>query len=168
MASILNARQARFVAEYLIDLNATAAAERAGYSAKTARVQGPRLLQNVAVAAAVAEGCKARLEAAAMSAEEVVAELSRIGRSNIRNLFDESGSFKALKDIPDDALRAVAAVKFSMTSEGELLREVKQWDKLRALDKLGAYHRLWTDGAQVSGDLVINFTNVEAPGGKKG
>lgn len=49
-------RQQRFIGEYLIDLNATQAAIRAGYSAKTAEVQGPRLLGNVRVAAAVAMG----------------------------------------------------------------------------------------------------------------
>ncbi len=44
----LTPKQARFVEEYLIDLNATQAAIRAGYSAKTAEVQGSRLLGNVA------------------------------------------------------------------------------------------------------------------------
>ena len=47
-------KQARFVQEYLIDLNATQAATRAGYSAKTAQEQGSRLLSNVMVANAVA------------------------------------------------------------------------------------------------------------------
>jgi phage terminase small subunit len=51
----LTPKQARFVAEYLIDLNATQAAKRAGYSDKTADQQGCRLLINVKVAAAIAE-----------------------------------------------------------------------------------------------------------------
>ncbi len=46
-------KQERFVQEYMIDLNATQAAIRAGYSAHTADVQGPRLLGNVGVAAAI-------------------------------------------------------------------------------------------------------------------
>jgi len=49
----MNNKQQRFVDEYLIDLNATQAATRAGYSAKTAYVQGPRLLENVGVTAAI-------------------------------------------------------------------------------------------------------------------
>ena len=60
--SSLTPRQERFVAEYLIDLNATQAAIRAGYSAKTAEVQGPRLLGNVRVAAAIADGQAKRAE----------------------------------------------------------------------------------------------------------
>lgn len=50
----LTAKQARFVAEYLVDLNATQAAIRAGYSEKTANQAGPRLLVNVGISAAVA------------------------------------------------------------------------------------------------------------------
>ena len=51
----LTPKQERFCQEYLIDLNATGAARRAGYSAKTAHVQGPRLLANVAVASRLAQ-----------------------------------------------------------------------------------------------------------------
>lgn len=58
----LTPRQQRFVGEYLIDLNATQAAIRAGYSAKTAEQQGSRLLGNVGVSAAIAKG-QARLAA---------------------------------------------------------------------------------------------------------
>ncbi len=58
----LTAKQERFVAEYLIDLNATQAAIRAGYAEKGASVEGTRLLANAKVAAAVAaakaERCK--------------------------------------------------------------------------------------------------------------
>ena len=45
----MTTKQQRFVEEYLIDLNATQAAIRAGYSAKTANEQGARLLANVSV-----------------------------------------------------------------------------------------------------------------------
>jgi len=54
-------KQDRFVAEYLVDLNATQAALRAGYSPRTAPQQGSRLLKNVDVQAAVAPGKVARL-----------------------------------------------------------------------------------------------------------
>lgn len=60
--SKLTAKQARFVEEYLIDLNATQAAKRAGYSEKTARAQGNRLLTNVDVEHAIQEAMKARSE----------------------------------------------------------------------------------------------------------
>ena len=52
----LNPKQKRFVDEYLVDLNATQAASRAGYSERTAKVQGSRLLTNVIVAEAIQRG----------------------------------------------------------------------------------------------------------------
>ncbi len=58
----LTPKQARFVEEYLIDLNATAAAKRAGYSERTAYAQGQRLLKNVEIAAAIQKAQKARSE----------------------------------------------------------------------------------------------------------
>ncbi len=58
----LTAKQKAFVAEYLIDLNATQAAIRAGYSEKTARSQGQRMLTNVDIARAVATGQARRSE----------------------------------------------------------------------------------------------------------
>ncbi|WP_375183503.1 terminase small subunit, partial [Marinobacter sp.] len=68
----LTPRQQRFVDEYLIDLNATQAATRAGYSAKTAASQGERLLRNVDVAAAIAAAKKARTERTEVDADYVL------------------------------------------------------------------------------------------------
>lgn len=74
-ASKLNARQQIFVKEYLIDLNATQAAIRAGYSEKTANEQGSRLLANVSISAAVQEGMKSRAAKLDTSAEKVIEDL---------------------------------------------------------------------------------------------
>lgn len=71
----LTDKQQRFVDEYLIDLNATQAAIRAGYSPKTANEQGARLLANVSVAAAVKEGKKAREERTEVTQDWVVHEM---------------------------------------------------------------------------------------------
>ena len=54
LVSCITPKQQRFVTEYLIDLNATQAAIRAGYSRKTAQQQGSRLLTNVVVKRAIA------------------------------------------------------------------------------------------------------------------
>lgn len=65
-------RQAVFVAEYLLDLNATAAALRAGYSAKTAYSQGQRLLKNVEVQRAVTEAQMNRAKSTLIDADYVL------------------------------------------------------------------------------------------------
>ena len=73
----LTPKQARFVEEYLVDLNATQAAIRAGYSAKTAEVQGSRLLGNVKVAAAIREAQEARSERTGITQDEVIQGLKK-------------------------------------------------------------------------------------------
>lgn len=80
----LNPRQARFVDEYLVDLNATQAAIRAGYSAKTAEQTASRLLRNVKVAAAVDAAKEARKERTQTLADRTVAEIARIAFSRMR------------------------------------------------------------------------------------
>src|SRR6266404_5870121 len=70
-ADRLAPRAERFVAEYLISLNATAAAKKAGYSARTARQQGARLLTNVSIAAAIQAGQAAALERAKLKLDDV-------------------------------------------------------------------------------------------------
>jgi len=68
-------KQQRFADEYQIDTNATAAAKRAGYSAKTAHVQGPRLLANVRVAAAIQAAQIEVIKRSNVTVDDVVAGL---------------------------------------------------------------------------------------------
>ena len=70
-------RQQRFVDEYLVDLNATQAAIRAGYSARTAEQQGPRLLGNVEIAAAVQAAQQARSDRMQITQDDVLRGLRR-------------------------------------------------------------------------------------------
>lgn len=80
----LTPKQARFVEEYLVDLNATQAAIRAGYSARTAHSQGQRLLKHVEVAASVAAGQQDRSGRTEITADRVLQELAKIGFADIR------------------------------------------------------------------------------------
>lgn len=86
MAAELTPRQARFVQEYLVDLNATQAAIRAGYSPKTAEQQGYRLLRNVQVAAAIQAAVAARGERTTITAEKVLAHLWDIATADPNEL----------------------------------------------------------------------------------
>ena len=71
----MNARQQRFVAEYLIDLNGKQSAIRAGYSKKTAEVQASRLLRNVKVAAAIETARSKAAEKAEVTREWIIEQL---------------------------------------------------------------------------------------------
>ena len=80
--STLTPKQALFVAEYLVDRNATQAAIRAGYSAKTAEQQGYRLLRNAQIQAATAKGREQRLARVQKTADDVVFLLSDMAFAN--------------------------------------------------------------------------------------
>lgn len=82
----LNTQQRRFVAEYLKDGNATKAAIRAGYSAKTANEQGARLLAKVSVAQAIAQQQKASIERTLGSADEVLAQMWQLATFDANQL----------------------------------------------------------------------------------
>jgi phage terminase small subunit len=86
--SKLNDKQARFVEEYLLDLNAKQAAIRAGYSRRTAEAQGSRLLSHVKVAAAIAAAQSARSERTDITADMVLQHWWAIGTANANDLIE--------------------------------------------------------------------------------
>jgi phage terminase small subunit len=89
----LTPKQALFVREYLIDLNATQAAIRAGYSDKTARSSGQRMLTNVDIQEAIQKGQLNRAKRVRRTADDVLTDILRIGRKA-----EEAGEFSpALK-----------------------------------------------------------------------
>ncbi len=87
----MNARQQRFVTEYLIDLNATQAAIRAGYSSKTAQQQGSRLLTNVVVKQAIAAQHATQLKAVEVRIEDVLRDVMAIAHTDLHTLTEQSG-----------------------------------------------------------------------------
>lgn len=150
----LTAKQQAFVDEYLIDRNATQAAIRAGYSAKTAYSQGQRLLKNVEVLAAVSGGLKGLSEATGITAARVILELARLGTSDVRRMFNEHGSLLSIVNLSDDAAAAVSSIKVvtkrlptgdGEPAEVEYISEIKLWDKNSALEKLGKHLKLFTE-----------------------
>lgn len=88
----LTPKQARFVDEYLIDLNATQASIRAGYSAKTADRIGPELLGKTWVAAAIAERMKGREARTAITADKVMRDIEAIKQDAMKTIYDKDGN----------------------------------------------------------------------------
>lgn len=88
----LTNRQMRFVDEYLIDLNATQAATRAGYSKRTANEQGSRLLANVSVQSAIANRIKSRSESTGITQESVLKDIDEIQRDAMQSIKDKDGN----------------------------------------------------------------------------
>lgn len=161
----LNARQLRFAEEYVVDLNGTAAARRAGYkgSDRVLEVTGSRLLSHAEVAARVAELQAKRSQRTQITADVVLGELLRLARTDIGEAFDADGRLKAIKDIPEDVRRAIAGVEVDELFEGRgrdrvqvgWTRKVKFWDKARALELLARHLGLLKDKVEVTGKLTL-------------
>ena len=140
-------KQARFCEEYMIDLNATQAAIRAGYSPKTAQEQSARLLSNVMVQNRLAQLQAEQSRRTGVSADRVVRELAKIAFANASGLIDpETASVKL--DASRDDLAAIQSIKVKSFGEDGLEHEVKLADKLRALDLLGKHLGMYKDASE--------------------
>ena len=145
----LTPKQRRFVEEYPLDLNATQAAIRAGYSAKTADKIGTQLLGKTSIKAAIAAALAERSKRTEVTADRVVRELALVAFSDVGDLLDFSGDGLTLRpacQVPERARRAVSSVKVrrQVEGKGEDAREVeliefKFWSKTDALDKLARH-----------------------------
>lgn len=149
-------RQQRFVDEYLIDLNATQAAIRAGYSAKTAEVQGPRLLGNVRVAKAIAKATEARARRTQITQDRVLQELARIAFFDIRRLYHDDGTLKRPHELDDEAAAVLSAVEVTETMSGEesallTTKKAKVFDKGTALTLAMRHLGMLTDKMELTG-----------------
>lgn len=163
----LNAKQRRFVEEYLVDLNATQAAIRAGYSKKTAQEQGSRLLSNVMVAQAIELAQAKRSERTEITQDMVLRELAKIGFSDIRKVMrwgetmlrmdaDKDGvdvevAYHGIalidsSEIDDDTAAAIAEV-----SEGREGLKIKMHDKKGALVDIGRHLGMFKDKVELTG-----------------
>jgi phage terminase small subunit len=119
----LSPRKQRFVEEYLVDLNATKAAERAGYSARTAKAQGSRLLTNVDVSAAIEVAQSKRSERTEITADRVLREIALVAFSDIGEVIrvDADGKvyIRELESLPVSARRSIAEVTQTTTERTE-------------------------------------------------
>ncbi len=140
----MSPRQQRFVDEYLIDLNAAAAATRAGYSPAAATEQGHRLLTYAHVAEAVAAGQAERAKRLAVTADRVIEEYAKIA---FANMADYAAVGPALETLTPNQTAAIAEV--SQTANGAV--RIKLHDKKSALDSLAKHLGLFIDRHELTG-----------------
>lgn len=148
----------RFVAEYLLDLNATRAYMRAHphcTNENTAAVNGWKLLRNAKVKALIATGTAKQLAEQGLSAARVLEELRRLAFSDLRPLFDRHGCLKPIGTLTDAQAAAVAGmeviIKNAQAGDGhtDTIHKIKLWDKTRALEMLAKHFKLLTEVIQV-------------------
>jgi phage terminase small subunit len=155
--------RARFVDEFMLDRNATQAAIRAGYSPKTAQVQGSRLLCNAVVLAEINKRGAEQSQRLQITSDRIMQEYERLALLDPLDLFNADGTMKALKDIPEDARRAIAGLEIKeLRAEGNedvviqaTLKKLKFSDKKGALDSLAKIMGLMKERVEVTGQVTL-------------
>lgn len=143
----LTPKQRRFVDEYLVDLNATQAAIRAGYSARTAESQASRLLSNVNVAQAIQAAQSQRSQRTQIDADYVLARLVEIDQMDVLDILRDDMSLKPVQEWPAAWRRYLSGFDLAEMFEGRgeeremvgVLKKIKWPDKVRNLELLGKH-----------------------------
>lgn len=160
--------QKRFADEYLIDLNATRAYKVAYPNCKkdeTARANSSRLLTNANIQNYISEKQKEIEKRTEVTQDMVVQELAKIAFFNIKDIYNENGTLKQIKDIDDNTSKAIASVKtlqkagsmkINVNMQGqdeevplehieEQTIEFRTNDKVKALELLGKHLGMFND-----------------------
>jgi len=161
----LTAKQKAFVQEYLVDLNATQAAIRAGYSEATAMEQGYQLLRKTSVQETLQKAMAAREKRTEITQDMVLREMAKIGMVDIKDFL----SFRTEKTVvrkdedtgsPVTNYAHVVQMKDSEDIDGSLISEVqlkngelkfKLHDKVRALELCGKHLGMFIDRTRLEG-----------------
>ena len=137
----LTAKQKRFCDEYLIDLNATQAAIRAGYSKKTARVIGQQNLSKLAVKNYIDERMKEKEAELIAASDEVMRYLTSVLRGQsqsevvvVENIGDYMSEARLIQKAPDEK------------------------ERLKAAELLGKAHQIFVDKVEQTVDMDLNIT----------
>ena len=162
----LNPKQTRFVAEYVIDLNAKQAAIRAGYSEDTAESQGSRLLSHAKVAAAIAEAQAKRAARTEVTQDNVIRRLAEIAFSDLTDFssWAEDGDITLIASDAIDpskiaALKEISSTTTSVMFKGDekttVKKSVKLEDRLKAFDMLCRHLGVYNDKLNLEGNIGL-------------
>ncbi len=125
--SKLTPKQKRFCEEYVIDLNGTQAAIRAGYSENSANVISSENLAKPNIKEYITELQKEISERNKITVDECVSLLAKMARFDIAELYDNTGAIKSIHDIPEDTRLAIEAIDTEdMRMEGMTMGSVNK------------------------------------------
>ena len=172
----LREKQIAFVREYLIDLNATQAAIRAGYSQKTANVIASELLTKPDIQLAITNAIKERAERTEITQDRVLIEVARLAFLDIRKAFDANGNLKEIHDLDDDTAAAISGIEVleSVSENGSVtkLKKIRLSDKRASLELAGRHLQMWNDklalmnrdGSPLLQNITINLVRAQHGG----
>lgn len=155
----MTAKEKRFCEEYLIDLNATQAAIRAGYSVKSAKSIGCENLTKPDLCARIEKLKAERSRRIGITADRVLEELAKIGFVKATDVINGSTGEVRENAAPED-LACISSIKVKVipTEDGNIIeREVKLVDKNKSLELLGKHIGLFTDNVKLTGEMGVTI-----------
>jgi phage terminase small subunit len=162
----LSDKQRVFVDEYLVDLNATQAAIRAGYSQKTAGIQGFDLLKKPEIQQLLAERQHARERRTEITQDRVLQEIARVAFFDPRKLFNDDGTPKRLVDLDDDSAAVVAGLDVATIGNAEVgvgqIMKYKIADKMKAIDQCMSHLGIGKTKVELSGKVEMPTEALDA------
>lgn len=169
----LTDKQEAFCLEYIIDLNATQAAIRAGYSEKTANAQAGRLLSKVSIQEEISRRKSERSESTKIDAEYVLNRLKEIDELDIIDILsDDLNAFKPLKEWPKSWRTSINGLDMKTIIEGgdqpveALVQKIKWPDKTKNLELIGRHVNIkaWEKEKESHDDTPIGNIKIEVVG----
>ena len=163
-------KQKRFIEEYLIDLNATQAAIRAGYSPDSAADIGSENLRKPDIRAHIDKKMAERSRRTGVNADRVVMELAKLAFVNAADVINtEDATLREDALVEDTAAIQSVKVKVIPTQNGEgIEREIKMADKIKALELLGKHLGMFKDKVDVSVEKSEKLEEIIGQIGGKG
>jgi phage terminase small subunit len=164
----LTDKQKRFIEEYLVDLNATQAAIRAGYSEKTAYSIGEENLRKPEIASAINKAMARLSKRTEITQEKVLQQLAKIAFADIKDVL-EFGPVEKIEDVDENGhpitkIKSAVLIKPSSEVDGTVIAEVsetrdgirvKRNDQVKALELLGRHLGMFNDKLEISGVKTV-------------
>jgi phage terminase small subunit len=173
----LTEKEALFALEYLKDLNKTQAYMRAypDASHNTAMSNSSKIFSKPRVQKAIQDQMDARAQRTLVTADRVIHELAKLGFSDIRNIFTESGALKKPELMDENTAAAISSIEVVTRPSGEYdedgnpivenVHKIRMYDKRGTLELLGKHLVLFTDRTEHSGDITVNSGVLVVPKG---
>jgi phage terminase small subunit len=157
----LTAKQKRFVEEYLVDLNATQAAIRAGYSPHTAKEIGCENLSKPHIRARVEKELAERSKRTGVNQDRVIRELARIALVNPVDVINmDEATIKEMASADDTAAILSVKVKKIPSEEGTITeREIRMADKIKALELLGKHLGMFNEKLNINAEMAVKIVD---------
>lgn len=148
----LKPRHVKFIEELLADpaMNASAAYRKAGFKGAHADSHSYHLKNRPGVKAEIERRLAERAKKYEITAEMVLRELARVAFSDLRRCVDADGRLLGLEQMGEDTRRAVAAIEVQEIGPVEVVKKVKLWDKLAALEKLGKHLGMFVEKKELT------------------